>query len=198
MTSEQILSSSFSKAEKARKLYDLGFTRHQVADLICGGNYGWAHNIYKKHFGVESRTRSIADLFNHKFGIEIEAFNVGMSQLATALRAAGINVEVENYNHTNRNHWKIVTDGSIQGERAFELVSPVLKGEAGIAQVKKVCDVLESIGAKVNKSCGMHVHFDARQMQINDWRNLYKNYIILENEIDAIMPASRRGNVNTY
>ncbi len=198
MTQEQILNGNFSKAEKARKLYDLGFTRHQVAELICGGNYGWAHNIYKAHVGLETVTRSIASNFNHKFGIEIEAMGVDRATLLSALRAAGIGVESEGYNHDTRRHWKIVSDGSLRGDRTFELVSPILKGEAGLAETKKVCDVLISCGAKVNTSCGLHVHFDARQLSIADWRNLYKNYVSMESEIDSIMPASRRGNTNTF
>lgn len=198
MTQQQIISSSLSKAEKARKLYDLGFTRHQVADLICSGNYGWAHNIYKKHFGLETVTRSIGNAFNHKFGIELEAFGVERSVLLRELTAAGINIQSEMYNHTRRNHWKIVSDSSISGSLGFEIVSPVLKGERGLAEAKKVCDVLTRVGAKVNKSCGFHVHIDAKNLSMNDWKNLYKNYITLETEIDSIMPTSRRANNNQY
>lgn len=198
MTQQQILSSSLSKAEKARKLYDLGFTRHQVADLICGGNYGWAHNIYKKHFGLETGTRSIGGVFNHKFGIELEAFGIERSILVRELTAAGIDIQSELYNHTRRNHWKIVSDSSISGNLGFEIVSPVLKGERGLTEAKIVCDVLTRLGAKVNKSCGFHVHIDAKNLSINDWKNLYKNYITLESEIDSIMPVSRRSNNNQF
>lgn len=45
MNEKEILASSESKAEKARKLFDLGKTRREVADLILGGNVGWAFNI---------------------------------------------------------------------------------------------------------------------------------------------------------
>lgn len=135
MTQEQILSSNLSKAAKARKLYNLGFTRHQVADLICNGNYGWAHNIYKNYFGLETISRSLPDVFNHKFGIEIEAYGVNMRVVESAIRAAGVTIEVEGYNHSTRRHWKIVTDGSLRGGQGFEVVSPVLKGEAGIAEL---------------------------------------------------------------
>lgn len=198
MTAQEILTSSLSKAEKARRLYDLGHTRHQVAEMICGGNYGWAHNIYKKHFGLATRSRIIDGLFNHKFGVEIEAFNVSQQALVRELTAAGISAVNESYNHTTRNHWKIVYDASVSGFNSFELVSPVLRGMEGIEQVKIVCQVLERMGAKVNKTCGLHVHFDASNLNIRTWRNLYKNYINVEAEIDSIMPASRRGDNNTY
>lgn len=198
MTQEQILQSNISKADKARKLFDLGYTRHQVAELNCGGNYGWAHNIYKKHFGLDTAIRSLVSVFNNKFGIEIEAYDVNRSVLSKALRDAGIHVETESYNHNTRPHWKIVNDVSVSGSQGFELVSPILKGETGIEEVKKVCEILVACGAKVNMSCGFHVHFDARSLSMNDWKNLYKNYITLETEFDAIMPNSRRGNNNTY
>ncbi len=195
MTPEQIIASNFSKAEKARRLYDLGFTRHQVADQICSGNYGWAHNIYKKHLGLETIRRAVtAAGFNHRFGIELEAIGVCRHALSAALNAAGILCHAEGYNHTTRNHWKVITDGSLSGANAFEIVSPVLQGEAGMAQVETVCRVLEAQGAKINRSCGFHVHFDARSLSMADWKNLYKNYITLESEIDSMMPASRRAN----
>ena len=198
MTQSEIISSNFSKADKARKLYDLGFTRHQVAELICGGNYGWAHNIYKKHFGLETISRTIAGIFNHQFGIEIEAYGVGRITVAEAMRAAGVNVQIEDYNHNTRRHWKVVTDGSINGEQGFEVVSPILRGAAGIEEVKKVCQALQNCGAKINTTCGLHVHFDANNLSMNDWKNLYKNYITLENEFDSILPMSRRANNNSY
>lgn len=198
MNIQQILDATLTKAAKARKLYDLGYTRHQVADLICGGNYGWAHNIYAKHFGLEIRTRSLAIKFNKEFGVEIEAYGVDRNRLATLLNTAGIVTQVQAYNHNTTNVWKIVSDASVAGTNSFEIVSPILKGEKGLTEVQKVCEVLEAAGAKVNKSCGLHVHFNARNMTINDWKNLYKNYINLEPEIDSIMPISRRKNNNSY
>jgi hypothetical protein len=47
---------------------------------------------------------------------------------------------------------------------AAEIVSPVLKGADGLRQLKAVCDWLNAVGAKVNRSTGFHVHvgFDRR------------------------------------
>ena len=55
--------------------------------------------------------------------VEIEAFNVCRTTLVEKLREAGINAVGESYNHTTRDHWKVITDSSIRGEKAFELVS---------------------------------------------------------------------------
>lgn len=114
------------------------------------------------------------------------------------LNDIGIQTEVQSYGHDTSALWKIVIDSSIGGDESFELVSPILRGEEGLKELKKVCNVLKLAKAKINRSCGLHIHFDARNLQINDWKNIYKNYISLEEEIDSIMPMSRRDSTNTY
>jgi hypothetical protein len=57
--------------------------------------------------------------------------------------------------------WTVERDCSINcpaGHEAAEFVSPILKGADGLKQVKQVCDWLNAVGAKVNKSTGFHVH----------------------------------------
>jgi hypothetical protein len=57
--------------------------------------------------------------------------------------------------------WEAQSDCSIRcpaNHNAAEIVSPVLRGADGIRQIKIVCDWLQSIGAKVNRSTGFHVH----------------------------------------
>jgi hypothetical protein len=119
---------------------------------------------------------------------------VQKTTLRDALVTAGIRCEIEGYNHMTKRHWKIVTDGSLNGVNTFELVSPILKGQAGLAELKTVCRVLGECGAKVNKSCGTHIHFDAADFNMQTWKSLYINYARLENTIDAFMPISRRDN----
>ena len=64
------------------------------------------------------------------FGIEIETAGITKERAAKVLRLVGLQVAIEGYNHTTRNHWKIVSDASVQG--GFEVVSPVLHGEDGL------------------------------------------------------------------
>ena len=101
---------------------------------------------------------------------------------------------MEGYNHTTRPHWKLVTDGSLSGINTFELVSPILVGEAGLRELEKVCWVLDLCDVKVNDSCGLHVHIDAAGFNMETWRNLALSYKHLEPVIDGFMPASRRNN----
>lgn len=200
-----ILNQRITKTAKIQQLLLLGLTRSQVADLVTNGNYGFVQNVYKKMleagaFNQQPTTTTVIPeidyTFNRRFGIEIEAYNCDKHYLARELSEAGINVSVEGYNHDTRNHWKIVTDGSLTGNNTFELVSPILQGEAGLQELQKVCWVLDYCDVKVNDSCGLHIHMDAADFTIATWRNLAITYRRLERVIDGFMPASRRN--NTY
>ncbi|WP_375445765.1 amidoligase family protein [uncultured Fibrella sp.] len=206
METQDILSNAtLNKTEKIRQLLALGLTRRQVADLT-GGNYGFVQNVFARYWPSQVRSRqqqAIADAFsfipfNRRFGIEIEAYNVNKNTLATALRAAGIEVEVEGYNHNTRPHWKIVTDASLNGANSFELVSPILEGQAGLVELETVCRVMKQKRAYINRSCGLHVHFDAANIGLPQTKNLLVNYARYESVIDSFMPASRRGTTNGY
>lgn len=197
---EGVLQSTDTKSNKIVQLLRLGLTRRQVADLVTHGNYGFVYNVAKKHnlltpMTTPSITTSNFSLdFTRNFGVEIEAYGCTRTQLLRELRKAGIVVEDERYNHTTRPYWKIVHDSSLQGENTFELVSPVLHGEEGLAELRKVCYVLEFLGAQVNSSCGLHVHLDAEDFDLPTWKRLLRTALTLEPIIDRMMPASRRHN----
>lgn len=133
---------------------------------------------------------------NRTFGIEIEAYNISMAQAERAINDAGISCRQESYGHSRPRQWKIVTDGSVPN--GFEVVSPVLSGEAGLEDVKKVCRALADAGARVDKRCGLHVHVSAQGLTAADIKNVMERYARFEGEIDGFMPFSRRSNNNTY
>ena len=201
---QNILNENGTKTSKIQKLLALGLTRRQVADLVANGNYGFVQNVYKRM--MQSLTNTAAQTaatiapaidytFNRNFGIEIEAYNCTRERLARELTAAGINVQVEGYNHTDHtDHWKLVTDSSLSGNNTFELVSPILHGEQGLEELEKVCWVLDLCNAKVNDTCGLHVHMDAAEFDLSTWKNLILTYKRLEGVIDNFMPRSRRNN----
>ena len=201
---QRILNENGTKTSKIQKLLALGLTRRQVADLVANGNYGFVQNVYKRMMQGLTNTAAqtaatiapaIDYTFNRNFGIEIEAYNCTRERLARELTAAGINVQVEGYNHTDHtDHWKLVTDSSLSGNNTFELVSPILHGEQGIEELEKVCWVLDLCNAKVNDTCGLHVHMDAAEFDLTTWKNLILTYKRLEGVIDNFMPRSRRNN----
>ena len=178
-----------------RRLFDEGKTRKEVA-LLLGVGYGFVQNVYAKYNANRPLSREGGFVFSRSFGIELEIVHRNQRQLRDAIRSRGILCEIEGYNHSTRCHWKIVSDASVNG--GYELVSPVLKGQSGLDDVKAVCEALSEVGALINKSCGFHAHFgtDDFKESISVWRNLYINYATLEEDIDAFMPPSRRR--NTY
>lgn len=135
-------------------------------------------------------------LSNRTFGIEIEAFGITKQAAEAALRNAGIDARIEGYNHEARGHWKIVCDASVPD--GFEVVSPVLKGEQGLAQAKMVLDALNAAGSRVDRRTGLHCHFGAADLTAAEIATVVRRYAKFEDEIDAWMAPSRRGNANRF
>jgi len=140
---------------------------------------------------------------NRTFGVEIEFYCRSVSEVVMAIRNTGVAVNTEHYNHnTPQGSWKIVSDGSVRGGNRFtdtgELVSPPLKGLAGLEEVKKVMQAMERAGAKVNKSCGFHVHWHVADFSGEDILDLLALYVKFEDTIDHLVAPSRRGNNNQF
>lgn len=131
------------------------------------------------------------------FGVEIE-FVGDRDKAVRAIRAAGLRCYEESYNssHPVPSDWKVTTDASIGYENG-ELVSPILKGEEGLEQVRKALKALRGIGHSVNRNCGVHVHVGARDLSAPEIVNVFKRYQKFEGEIDGFMPVSRRANNNS-
>ena len=186
---------------QAHELYNQGRTRNEVAAQVFGGNYNSAHSAYlrwKRTQSAAPQTPTFRFDFDRTFGVEIEAFGVTMQNLKNALEREGLNVEISSRGHACPDAWKITRDGSVQGNDGFELVSPVLKGQDGLQALEKACRALKSCNAKINKTCGLHVHLGADDLKLKDFRNLIANYARLETQIDAFMPESRRECNNRY
>ena len=192
---QNILEQTGTKTAKIKMLLRLGMPRKQVAEAM-GVGYGFVQNVYASVYGVARprKFRSDAFSFDRTFGVEMEIIHESESKIRSAIRNAGVECEIEGYNHDTRTHWKIVSDASVDG--GFEVVSPVLKGRGGLDELEKVCNALVNAGARIRKCCGLHVHLgtDDFKTDIRVWKNLYKNYAALERTIDSFMPPSRRHN----
>lgn len=126
-----------------------------------------------------------------RFGIEIEALGMTASQAAQLLSDNGIACSYEGYTHRVMRTWKVVTDATVGG--GFEVVSPPMSGTAGIEEVKKVVTILNEAGCDVRRNCGIHVHIEVSDLSAEHIANIYNRYRKFETQIDAFMPASRRG-----
>ena len=166
---QEVLRSEKSLTAKRKDLIDLGLRSYDIENLF--------------------RLYEVADtLFT--LGIEIECFNVDKDAFIAAAHSKGVKVVSEGYNHTTRNHFKVVRDGSIQGNLPIECVSPILKGKNGMKSLKAVCDSLNESGARVNKSCGLHVHIGLQNIDFVQYKNIFINYIMLETAIDSFPPKT--------
>ncbi len=209
MTQQEILNTQQTKTWKIQQLLSLGLTRNEVAILMNVG-YGFVQNIFAQQYPDRirhnrARFREAIEgliltnfVFNHTFGVEIEAYGCPKDRLVRELTEAGINVYNAGYTHDTTPQWKIVRDSSISGNNPFELVSPKLNGLHGLEELRKVSAVLKRLNVKINKSCGLHIHFDASEFSKETWLRIFKNYAKLELIIDSFMPHSRRANNQRY
>lgn len=135
------------------------------------------------------------------FGAEFEFVypnTIAIATIAQRLTAAGLHSSTEHYNHGLRPHWKLVTDASITpgpGRNAYELVSPILSGEAGLAAVRTASETLSAVGAIVNRTCGFHVHVGVRGWADNAprfFRQLARLYKSNHDYIAQVLSPSRR------
>lgn len=127
------------------------------------------------------------------FGIEIEFTGISIAQAVRAINAAGIDCFDSGYTHRVVSQWKVVPDGSC----GYEAVSPILFGEDGYEQVRKVMDALSAAGAQVDRNCGMHVHHGADDLNGEQLASLFELYNSHADAIDHLVAPSRRRN-NAY
>ena len=182
----EILNEKTSYQSKRNKLVKLGLSRDEVAILFANFAKG----------GVKV---SDFDFSKLTFGVEIECYHCNRSELIEQGSANGLAIHSEGYNHQdNERYYKIVSDGSLSGVDNNEVVSPILKGNNGLASLKQLCKALAAVGAKVNRTCGLHVHIGAASMSDEHFCRVVRNYKRIEMAIDSFMPESRRGDNGCY
>jgi len=130
------------------------------------------------------------------FGFEAEFFGITPSVAVQALTAVGLVAQSERWNHETRPHWKVTTDGSVTGRgtgcgTGLELVSPILQGEQGIADAAKAVKALLDAGAKVDKTCGLHVHLGMDGLTGADIMKVVDYYTANGNLVDSMLATSR-------
>jgi hypothetical protein len=135
---------------------------------------------------------------NRTFGIEAEFFGIRPQVAIDALAAVGIACSYEGYTHRVMNTWKIVTDGSVNstgtGTGGLELVSPILQGEAGLAQAALAVSTLLAAGGRVDRSCGLHVHIGMNNLTGAEIMKVLDLYAANQSHINTIIARSRQSN----
>lgn len=182
----EILNSKSSKSVKRAELVKLNLTKYDIAILMDS-------------LPKEVRTKAAIAFKDLTFGVEIECINCNRLSLINAGSSHNLEIQSEGYNHRDNNHYiKIVSDSSLRGENANEVVTHILNGKKGLDTLKSLCSSLSEIGATVNRTCGLHVHFGCTKMN-NEWYvNIFKNYQMCKRVIDSFLAPSRRGESAMY
>lgn len=176
-TVNEILNKEVSRYQKQRELIKFGLTNFEVNNILNG-----------------AFTLTRFDFSSLTFGVEIECYNFTRDMLIDNAVRKGLYVRSEGYNHEDKHYFKIVRDGSLTGENTQEVVSPILKGDKGLNSLQILCSALSEVNAKVNVSCGLHIHIGAANMKDAHYIRIVRNYQKIEKVIDTFMPESRRGN----
>lgn len=134
-----------------------------------------------------------------QFGVEIEFYNVHYKLAIKELRAAGLDVaDFAGYTHEDsETSWKVTTDSSVTSYNTgtyagLELVSPILKGDKGLDDLRTALTVLSNIGARVDSTCGLHVHHNAACFNYEQLISIVNLYYSYQKGINSILPRSRR------
>ena len=198
-TSVEYPSIAFAYRQLLGSAQELGHSEHQrIRAALRRGNtmrdahgYTWSAIgevlLYSSVAAAVAAATGSCQWSDLTFGVEIECKQGSMTDydIARKLSAAGLG------------NWRVVRDGSL-GSDGHEVVSPVLKGQAGLDSLRKVMDVLKEIGCTVDSRCGLHVHVGARDLPIQAMRNLSMMFLAAETHFDSIVQASRRASVNSY
>ena len=91
--------------------------------------------------------------------------------------------------------WLAMKDASINaptGRTGCEIVSPVLKGAVGIAELIHVVRILNQHGFKVNDSCGVHVHVGFADRTAEDLAKLITLTALVEKGLYASTGTKKR------
>lgn len=133
-----------------------------------------------------------------EFGIELEGYGFSPQEVIEVLARQEIPAYIGDGYSPNLEKWAIGRDGTVRHSFPLEVVSPVLSGEKGLLEIRKVCDALNSLGIKTDISCGFHVHWNVKDYTGSDMINLLRLYGRYEKVLDFIFHPSRRSDSNPF
>jgi len=142
-------------------------------------------------FGVEIEM-NIPTAFWNAHSITLNSYHSTRYALPSSLRPVRDGL---NDSHVISGEWTVQSDVSIHGGRGrgAELVSPVLRGTAGLREVIDVLTRMHEGGCRSNSSCGIHVHIGFGEMfggrKYDDVYNIIRRLINLVSEHEHALVA---------
>jgi hypothetical protein len=128
-----------------------------------------------------------------KFGVEIEFISrISRSEMIRKIKQeTGVDVREAYYTDTDTSAWRLKTDASLS-QGGLELVTPILSDMNDLETLKSIIKVLDANG-RINASCGLHVHTDARNTKTSQVKKLIKYIAKYELAMNKLVSSSRRG-----
>jgi hypothetical protein len=119
-----------------------------------------------------------------KFGIEIETVGISRQALAQAIHSVVAGTTDQSFDgwmnestpvvDASGRKWRVVYDGSLSNHsHSGEIVSPPL-GYDDIELLQQIVRAVRAAGARVDESCGIHIHVGAHQFDAKSLANLVK------------------------
>jgi len=119
-----------------------------------------------------------------RFGIEMETVGLGRDKVAAAVRSVTGGTITRDFNHVYDRYlvtmadgriWTVMRDGSLNNVNGAnggaEIVSPICT-YSDMATVQEIARAVRKAGAKVDGSCGIHVHLDGARFAPKQAANL--------------------------
>ena len=113
-------------------------------------------------------------------------------------RAVGVEIETIGYTaddiRDNFSAFRVSCDGSIdndQDEEGFEFISNPMRGDHLFHEIDKIGNYLLENDFRVNRSCGLHVHIDARDLFYKELKGISMVMKSFEQVVFSMMPKSR-------
>lgn len=135
-------------------------------------------------FGTDSLTYKLLEGLDYTFGVELETSSGRLNEEDVE----GLNLMCE-FDGSLRD----TPDQRKEDVLGGEYVTGVLKGDAGMFQLQKVCNKLAE-KCTINSKCGVHVHVGGIKFTKENLVYMYMLGELVQDEAYAMLPTSRRKN----
>jgi len=145
----------------------------------CYDNYA-PHNVDLNSFSGRGLSRSqkgntfSVNKFERLVGVEIETLGI---------------MEADDEHPSS---FRRSCDGSISGDYGFEYISNPMSGDYLFEEIDKMSDYLWRRDYDINRSCGLHIHIDARDLFYKELVGIMLVAKSFEETIFSMMPNSRQ------
>jgi len=92
----------------------------------------------------------------------------------------------------NDSAWGAKNDCSVSGK---EFVSDILSGDAGLDEVRRLCEFAANNGWSVDSRCGLHLHFDVSKESDENLRRIAGAYLLTYSVWGKFVDSNRLNNI---